>query len=174
MKVWNKISPWFDRKYYAFSGLSILVSVFIFFHALTKDKVENEKELICINGNVIDYSYETGTHNSQMYYFWTDNYNCTFQVPADFLKNFNSFSFQGEITRNPKMKICISKSQENKLHTDMKVFVYHIENQYSIYLNKNSTLKIENANIEIIVGFFFFLFGIGYYILRKKYWKPEF
>ncbi|NOQ25296.1 MAG: hypothetical protein GQ564_08030 [Bacteroidales bacterium] len=174
MKVWNEILPWFDREYYAFSGLSILVSVFIFFHILTKDKVQNEKDLICLNGNVINYSYETGTRNSQLYYFWTDNYKCTFQVPAKFLKKFNSFSFQGEITRNPKMKIYILKFQESEINNDKKVFVYHLENQHSIFLNKYSTLKIENSNIEVMAGFFFFILGIGYYILRKNYWKPEF
>jgi hypothetical protein len=173
---WKNISPWLDRDYYLFTTATILVTIAIFHHFLTKDKFENDQAITRIKGNFIDYSFvhaQGARGTTRTYYFWLDNYDCTFQIPADYLSFFKRESFKRDIKIGDTLELIISTNRINDLQSDKEVRVLGIKNRKTTYLDENKSIKMERSNAEIYVGLGFLIAGLIYYIIRRRYWTPR-
>ena len=173
MKIWSKISPWLDRDYYAFTSIAILLSIATLCIFFTKDKISTENDLTKIEGKYNSYSFKKGNRGTVMYYFWLNEYKCTFQIPANYIGYFNRSGFINNVKRNDNLNIYISNNQLKNLNSEGKIFVQHIEKQNLVFLNKMNSIKTENSCKEIYFSIIWFLAGIFYYIIRKTIWKPK-
>lgn len=173
MNLWKIIKPWIDKKYYHVSSMTILVSVLIFYDHFTLDKIKSEQDLICKEGKIVNYSFKHGNRGSKLYYFWLEGLKCTFQIPADFIYDFNEQLFISQVSGNDIIEVCYAKSRQINVNDDKKIIVFQIKSKYTTYLSKIDTIKRESKNSDIYAGIGFFLAGILYYILRKFIWKPK-
>ena len=151
--------------------MSVLVGLFLFYHYFTKDKISSNDELLKIDGNISEYSFTHGSRGTREYYIWLDKYNCTFQIPADYLGLFNEARFKRNVMRNDKLDLYISKSRIIELTKDQKVIVYQINDDNYTYLSKIDTVYKEKKPIDIYAGIGFLLAGIIYFFIRKYIWK---
>ncbi|HET6555817.1 MAG TPA: hypothetical protein VFG54_00790 [Prolixibacteraceae bacterium] len=173
MNIWYKVRPWLDRDYYAFTTISIIISLLSISHFVTKDKIHSDNDLIRIEGEFIDYSFQHGSRGNKMYYFWLKEFNCTFQIPADYLDSFDKNRFISNVRINEILVLYISKKQFENLNLDKRIFVQHIEKEKLIFLNKRDSIEQESGFGEIYFGVAFFIAGLVYFRIRTTIWKPR-
>jgi hypothetical protein len=173
MRIWSKINPWLDRDYYAFTSITILLSIVTLSYFFTKDKIRSENDLTKIEGKYNSYSFKKGNRGTLMYYFWLNEYKCTFQIPANYISYFNRNRFIANVKKNDKLNIYISNNQVTNLNSKEKIFVQHIGKQNLIFLNKMNSIKTEKSYSEVYFSIIIFIAGILYYVIRKTIWKPK-
>lgn len=173
MSIWSKVSPWIDRDYYAFTTLTILVSIVMISHFVTREKIWSENDIVKIEGKFSNYSFNHGSGGRRMYYFWLKEFHCTFKIPADYHDSFNRNGFVTNTKRNDNLKLYISKKQLVNLNSDKKIFVQHIEKEKLVFLDKRDSLEKESGFGEVYTGVGFFLAGLFYYRIRTTIWKPK-
>ena len=173
MGIWSKISPWFDKEYYGFTSIAILVSILSISTFITKDKIKSEDDLVKIEGKFSDYSFESGRRGSNMYYFWLNEYQCTFQIPANYLAFFNSNRFVMDINKNDNLELYITKNQLDNLNSEKKIFVQHIEKQRFVFLDKKNSIEMESGFGEFYFSIGCLIAGLLYYKIRTTIWKPK-
>jgi len=153
--------------------MTILVSVLIFYDHFTTDKIQSEQDLICKEGKIIDYSFKHGSRGSKMYYFRLEGLKCTFQIPANFIYDFNEDEFISQISSNDIIEVCFPKSKQIDIYDNKKIIVFQIKTKYTTYLSKIDTINRETRNSDVYAGIGFFLAGMLYYVIRKFIWKPK-
>jgi hypothetical protein len=162
-----------DKDYYAFSTIMVLISIFSFYHYYSKDTAWNENDLIHLQGRIKNFSFNEGGR-SKIYYFWLDKYDCTFQIPADFVDLFDNDFFRNTVNSNSKLDIFVSKHNVEYLNQDRRIFVFQIQNQKGIYLSMKDTIKRSTQPTDIYAGFAFLIVGFIYFFIRRFYWKPRY
>jgi hypothetical protein len=172
--IWNDVAM---HKYIKYLGLLFGVTAFIYFtySGLTRDKIESKDDLTELKGKFVRYSFTDGTGfkgNGQEYYFWLDNYQNAFQIPADYLRVFRGREFVSAIKSGDDIALTIPKSKANKLNSpDENVFVTSIRVKWSTYLNKEEVLKIEKelatSYAEYIIGTLYLIAGVVIYFRNR-------
>lgn len=118
MNIWSKLSPWLDRDYYGFTSIAILVSIVTISQFVTREKIWSENDLVAIEGEFSNYSFKHESRGRSLYFFWLNEFQCTFQIPADYLDSFNEIGFVTNTERNDNLKLYISKKQLDNLNSD--------------------------------------------------------
>ena len=170
---WRIVLRWIDRDYYLFTTGTFLISILIFYHSFTKDKFSNDSDLTKVSGKLIDYSFTHGSRGTKMYYLWLENYQCTFQIPADYLSIFKKEQFRIEIKNGDTIEIMVPTNRLENFQTDSKVVILGLSKGETIYLEKEETIAKERNNSDRYVGLGFFLAGLIYLIIRLFYWTPK-
>ena len=173
---WQTISPWFDKKYYAFTTGTIIVGLLFFLHFVTKPKVKSESDLYHISGQLSNYSFKDSKGaraTGHQYYIWLDNYSNTFQIKADYLGFFKQKDFEKRVSQKQILNLTIPNELRSKLNTNEKIFIFSVDTDSENFLDTQKTLDKENNNFEIYAGLSFFLFGLTYFVIRKYWLTPK-
>ena len=171
LTFWQKISPWFERKYYFFTTFSFIVAIVTLIEFFLKDDVKSEKDLIILTGQVSNYSFKDISKGNRMlheYYIWINNYSNTFQIKADYIKYFRTIDFENKVLSSKTIQFTIPKYQIKELNIKEKnIYIMSIDVGYNNYLDKNKTIDIEKSIIDIFVSIGFIIVGLLWYFLRK-------
>jgi hypothetical protein len=166
----KKTLIWIDT--YIVTIATISIGILFFVHQFEKPNLKTKDDIMFLEGNVADFSFEIKSSykaSLNQYYIWLNNYPCTFQIKADFLPYFFQSRFEDEIKKGDKIRVAIPRDFENKLlKNDEFIFILSASKDYIDYLNLNETLEKENDNFDIYAGLLFSMFGIGYYLFKRK------
>jgi hypothetical protein len=164
-----KIFNWIDKSF--FTIIAVAVGISFLYFKITSPRLKTATDFLHIDGKVSYYSFENVPgHRSTLhqYYIWLDNYNCTFQIKADFLPNFDHLNFENEIRKGDVLKIIVPKEHDYKLpNKNETICVLSITKNATNYLSLIETIPKENDSFDIYVGVLFIASGLIYYGLKR-------
>lgn len=170
--TFKKIIDWSEK--YRIPIFFSFVSILILSAELTKPKIDGKEDLVKLRGTLSDYSFtiEQGYRNRLYhYYFWLDEYQCTFQIKADFEDFFRENWFREKVGKGHMVNLHISKELIEDLEdVEESVFVMSISTSKGKYLSLEDTIEKEKSPFMIIFALAFMSIGLLYYYLyvRKK------
>ena len=166
----KKILKWVNT--YIATVAAIGVGLFFFFHQLERPNLKTPDKILHLEGQVIDYSFQLKRGyraTLKQYYIWLDNYDCTFQIKADFLSYFYQSRFENEVIKGDRIRIAIPKEYENQLWDRSKnVFILSVSKNSTDYLSCEETIPRENNKFDIYAGLLFLTAGVVYYLLKRN------
>lgn len=170
-KIWKKISPWFDRQYYLVTTYTIVTSLAVLYFYISKPTLQSEHDLISLKGTYLKHSFThtSGRGGGYRYYLWLNNYSNSFKIKADFINESLKPLFNSTIKPGTELTLQIAKSERSKLNSEDYIFIYSLASNDFNYLNSKDTLQKHNSPLMLILSMCFTLFGILYYIFRKRY-----
>jgi hypothetical protein len=152
--LWKTISPWLNKKHYAFTTVMFLISIFVFSLYFTKPKIKSENDLLKVQGKLSYYSFEKGARGAYYYYIWLSNYESELQIPAKYVDYFDKLKFETRAHNIKILQLKIAKEQSNQLNNPYKkIFLYGIDAGEVNFLNSKQTLEYESHNYELIFGY---------------------
>lgn len=149
----------------------VAFSFYFTYEFFTKDKVESEKDLMEIEGQLADYSFRDGTGHRRMgheYYILLSNYSNVFQIKADYLNDFKALDFISMVNKGNKVTLTIPKSQEKYLNTKDNVFVTSIKVKRKTYLDKNKVIDSEQSYTLLYGAAGFLILGFIIFKFRRE------
>jgi hypothetical protein len=168
-KIWDYIEPWIDRRRFAFTTFSLFTGAFLLYSTINKIKVSSTADLRSIDGTLLKYSFVEGKKGTKTYYLWLVEYPATFQISADFSANFQKRQFEALVQSGQKLKLQISKFEDDKLRqVNNPMLVYDIQVGNIKFLRSNFTIKQENSPLFYYVGAGFLVAGLGFFFFRKR------
>ena len=161
----KEINKWFVLMLFPSVGL------FLLFHYTQRPKVENQNDLIYVEGRIKDYSFEYksgGKATSRQFYIWIQGYDCKFQIIADYLPYFEKSKFESTKEIGDSIRISIPNQDKEKLFKNDKIIAMSINDKMKIYLSEKDTIDENNSYSEICAGLFFLTLGGIIYVLMRK------
>jgi hypothetical protein len=140
--------------------LPFLIGFSILYYYYTKDKFDSESDITQIEGVLSDYSFIQESRGVKRYYIWLEDYECTFQIPADFVYKFNEGMFYAYNLIGKFIELEISTNQLKNLKSDNYIFVLGIKSNNYTFLDRNETLKIEKSKFVLYFGYIFIFIGL--------------
>jgi len=157
---------------YGFPIFTTFVSLMILSTELTKPNIEGKEDIVALNGTIRDYSFtlEKGYRNTLYhYYFWLNEYECTFQIKADFQDFFREYDFKGRVKSGDNISISIANENFDKINNnEERVFVMSVRTPKHKFLSLDDTIEKEKSPFMVIFALVFMSAGWLYYYLNIK------
>ncbi|WP_164472049.1 hypothetical protein [Amniculibacterium aquaticum] len=171
----SKIHKLFDKNYYAFSTIAIMIALTTFIFDLNNKNPTNKNEITNIHGKIEKFDYKPNSNQKYTYLIKIQNLNNHFQIPASYLSVFNKKGLELNANKNEIFSFQILKNDEQKLNKNSTVSVFGIYANSDIFLDFNKVIQINKNSKKInpFVSLFFFIAAIGFFLIRKFFWKPQ-
>lgn len=141
---------------------------------LFKPSIHSKDDLECVKGK---YSRHSFTYSSlrgggYRYYVWLKNYSNPFKIKADFIDHSLKRKFEGSIRFGDELIIDIQKGKKPKLNSNENIFIYSMRSNEVVYIDSKDTLAKHNSPFLLFISIGFILFGVLYFVARKRYVNP--
>jgi hypothetical protein len=142
---------------YHVTAFALPVGIFLFYEEYKAPTVENQDDLINIEGRIQNYTFQDKQGARGMkyeYYIFLKDFPCRFQIKADYLQLFNKTKFVENVKIGDSLKVSIPKEIENQIWRNQDVFVLSVSSEDQKFLEEKGTIKKENKNFNVLAGFF--------------------
>lgn len=174
-KSLNKFFNWLDT--YRAGLAFIFAATLMFSTEIRKESILDSKDVTEINGTLNEYSFEKVPgykHTLQQYYISLDEFECTFQIKADFIPFFDKHQFIMDLWKGLPLEVSIPKSSLDKLNTKEKpIFVMSIRTSKNEYLSLNQTIEKHGSNLDVYAGICFLIVGVLIFAIQKYYYRKK-
>jgi len=160
------------------AGLAFFfIAILMFSSEIRKESILDSKDVIEIHGTLNEYSFEKVPgykHLLQQYYISLNEYECTFQIKADFIPFFDKHQFIMDLWKGLPLEVSIPKSSLDKLKKNEKpICVMSIRTSKNEYLSLNQTIEKHGSNLDIYAGICFLLVGVLIIAIQKYYYRKK-
>jgi hypothetical protein len=144
---------------------------------IRKESILDSTDVVEIHGTLNEYSFEKiPRHRNplEQYYIWLEEYECTFQIKADFIPFFDKHQFIMDLWKGLPLEVSIPKSRLDNLKTKEKpICVMSIRTSKNEYLSLNQTIEKHGSNLGVYAGICFLIVGVLIFAIQKYYYRKK-
>lgn len=147
------------------------MAIYFYYTEATRERLSTTDDLVALEGRLINYSFKDNTgfkKQGHTYYIYLNEFSCTFQIKADYLRFFNRPQFENNVKPNDRFKLTIPKYQEHLLRSSETVFITSLSVNSIEYITAERTLKADANSSGYNLAFLFAIGGVVSALFHKQ------